>query len=138
MSCLETLKEKGLRLTPQRRLIADYFHDSGCHLTSEEIIAHVHEKMPGVNKSTIYRNLDILEGIGCVLKSESGDHVIYHHAEEGHHHHLVCRKCSKTIDVDEKLFAPVERSLNERYGFRVDFKHVVMSGLCERCKNLTG
>jgi len=41
--------------------------------------------MPGVNKSTIYRNLDIFEHLGCVLKSESGDHIIYHHSEEGHH-----------------------------------------------------
>ena len=109
MSCLETLKEKGFKLTPQRRLIADYFHDSGSHLTAEEIIAHVHEKMPGVNKSTIYRNLDIFEGIGCVLKSESGDHVIYHHTEEGHHHHLVCVKCGKSMDCDEMLFWPVEK-----------------------------
>ena len=111
MSCLETLKENGLKLTPQRRLIADYFHDSGSHLTAEEIIAHVHEKMPGVNKSTIYRNLDIFESIGCVLKSESGNHVIYHHTEEGHHHHLVCIKCGKNVDCDEMLFWPVEKTL---------------------------
>jgi Fur family ferric uptake transcriptional regulator len=133
MSCLETLKEKGFKLTPQRRLIADYFHDSGSHLTAEEIIAHVHEKMPGVNKSTVYRNLAILEGIGCILKSESGDHVIYHHTEEGHHHHLVCVKCGKSMDCDEMLFWPVEKSLRDKYGFRVDFKHRVINGLCESC-----
>lgn len=133
MSCLEILKEKGLKITPQRRLIADYFHDSDSHLTAEEIIAHVREKMPGVNKSTIYRNLDILEGFGCVLKSESGDHVIYHHTEEGHHHHLVCTKCGKSIDCDEMLFWPVEKLLRDKYGFRVDFKHKVINGLCESC-----
>ena len=66
MSCLATLKANGFKLTPQRKLMADYFHDSESHLTAEEIIAHVHEKMPGVNKSTIYRNLDIFEHLGCV------------------------------------------------------------------------
>ena len=44
MSCLATLKENGFKLTPQRKLMADYFHNSESHLTAEEIIAHVHEK----------------------------------------------------------------------------------------------
>jgi Fur family ferric uptake transcriptional regulator len=133
MSCLETLKEKGFKLTPQRKLIADFFEGSTSHLSAEEVIAHVHEKMPGVNKTTIYRNLDILEGLGCVLKSESEDHVIYHHAEVGHHHHLVCEKCGKSMDCDEMLFWPVEKLLRDKYGFRVDFKHKVITGLCEKC-----
>ncbi len=135
MSCLATLKEKGLKLTPQRRLIVNIIHDAEAHLTAEDIIAHVQSKMPGVNKSTIYRNLDILEATGCVYKSESGDHSIYHHAEEGHHHHLVCQKCGKTVDCDENLFLPVERSMAAKYGFRADFKHVMVNGLCETCKN---
>ena len=135
MSCVATLKEKGLKLTPQRRLIVDIIHDTGAHLTAQEIISYVQSKMPGVNKSTIYRTLELLEGAGCVYKSAMGDQFIYHHAEEGHHHHLVCSKCGETIDLDENLFAPVERSLGEKYGFRVDFKHVVMSGLCEDCRN---
>jgi len=135
MSCLETLREKGLRLTPQRRLIADVIHDASSHLTAEDIIAYVQSKMPGVNKSTIYRTLELLEESGCVFKSESGDHFIYHHAEQGHHHHLVCRRCGKTVECSENLFNQVEQSLAEKYGFRVSFKHIVMSGLCDTCKN---
>ncbi len=134
MSCFVTLKEKGLRLTQPRRVILDYIHDKGDHLTAEEIINHVHEKMPHVNKSTIYRTLELLEKNECVFKSESGNQAIYHHADEGHHHHLVCQRCGKTIDCAEDLFAPVEKSLGEKYGFRVDFKHMVMNGLCKRCQ----
>lgn len=135
MSCVATLKERGLKLTPQRRLIVDIIHDTHVHLTAEEIISYVQSGMPGVNKSTIYRTLELLEQAGCVYKSALGDQFIYHHAEEGHHHHLVCSKCGKTVDCDEDLFAPVEMSLGEKYGFRVDFKHMVMSGLCEDCRN---
>ncbi len=135
MSCLATLKEKGLKLTPQRRLIANIIHDAEAHLTAEDIIAHVQSKMPGVNKSTIYRTLELLEETGCVYKSESGDHSIYHHAEEGHHHHLVCRKCGKTAECNENLFLPVEKSLADKYGFRASFKHMVIDGRCETCRN---
>ena len=137
MSCLSTLKEKGLKLTPQRRLIVDIIHHSQAHISAVEIVAYVQSKMPGVNKSTIYRTLEILEEAGCVYRSELGDEFIYHHAEEGHHHHLVCHKCGQVIDCDEDLFTPVERSFMERYGFRARFKHVVVSGLCENCEDKT-
>jgi Fur family transcriptional regulator, ferric uptake regulator len=134
MSCLKTLQEKGMKLTPQRRLIVNIIHDSTSHLTAEDIISFVHDRMPGVNKSTIYRTLDLLEESGCVLKSESGDHFIYHHTEEGHHHHLVCRKCGKTQECTENLFLPVEKSLEQKYGFRASFKHKVIEGLCSECR----
>lgn len=135
MSCVNTLKEKGLKLTPQRILITDILHDAKGHLTATEIIEHVQEKMPGVNKSTIYRTLDILEEAGCVYKSELGNEFIYHHDHEGHHHHLMCTQCGKTVDCDENLFAPVQKSLKENYDFRADFKHIVMNGICGECKN---
>ena len=138
MSCLKVMKEKGLKLTPQRRLITDIIHEVHSHLTGEDVIKYVQERMPGVNKSTIYRTLDILERAGTVFRTKLGDRYIYYHAEEGHHHHLVCRLCGKTIECDEALFKPVENSLAEQYGFHVDFKHLVMSGLCEECREKNG
>jgi len=133
MSCLKTLKEKGYKLTPQRRLIADIIHDAGDHVTADDIIDRVKARMPGVNKSTIYRTLDTLEEAGCVIKSESGDRFIYHHTEVSHHHHLVCQKCGKTIDCGENLFLEVEKTLFSQYGFRSDFKHLIISGICDSC-----
>ena len=135
MSCLITLKKKGLKLTPQRKIIADVIHDAKDHLTAEEIISRVQDRIPEVHKSTIYRNLELLERAGCLFKSELDNHFIYHHAEEGHHHHVVCSKCGKTVDCDEKLFTSVEKSIIEKYGFLVDFKHLVINGICETCRN---
>jgi Fur family ferric uptake transcriptional regulator len=135
MSCFVTLQKKGFKLTPQRRLIVDIIHNAEAHLTAEEIISSVQTRMPGVNKSTIYRTLELLEEAGCVYKSEMDDQSIYHHAEEGHHHHLVCRKCGQTVDCNEHLFAPVEKALVGKYSFRADFKHVVISGLCKGCNS---
>ena len=134
MSCAITLRSKGLKLTPQRRLIVDIIHDTGDHLTAEEILNHVQARVPGVNKSTVYRTLELLEELGCVFKSELSDRFIYHHAEEGHHHHLICRRCGKSTDCDEDLFLPVERALDEKNGFQVDFKHMVIYGLCHACR----
>ncbi len=137
MSCIATLKKKGFKLTPQRMMIADIIHDAKGHITAGEIIKHVQEKMPGVNKSTIYRTLDILEEAGCVYKSESDDEFIYHHDDKGHHHHLKCSRCGKTIACDEDIFAPLQKSLMKKYNFYADFKHIMMNGICKDCKNKT-
>lgn len=133
MSCFATLKKNGLRITQPRRVILDYIHDKGDHLTAEEIITFVHGQFPHINKSTIYRTLDLLEKNECVFKSESKDRTIYHHAEEGHHHHLVCIKCGKTLDCEEDIFAPVQRLLQKRHGFKADFKHIMLNGICGAC-----
>jgi Fur family ferric uptake transcriptional regulator len=135
MSCINTLKEHGLKLTPQRRLIIDIIHDANAHITAEDIITKVHDRMPGINKSTVYRTLELLEKSGCVYKSEMDNQFIYHHVEDGHHHHLICSGCGRVVDCDEDLFTPVERLLAKKYGFYINFKHLVMSGLCEKCGN---
>ena len=135
MSCSTILKQKGFKLTPQRRLILEYIHDNESHLTAEEIIKFVEERAPGIDKSTVYRTLDLLENTGCVVKSEADGHFIYHHAEEGHHHHLVCRSCGRSIDCKENDFSGIKKDLAAKYGFQADMKHMMISGLCSDCSN---
>ena len=133
MSCTTILKQKGFKLTPQRRLILEYIHNNESHLTAEEIIDFVGERAPGIDKSTVYRTLDLLENTGCVVKSEVDGRFIYHHAEEGHHHHLVCRTCGKTIECNEGVFLDIKNSIMAKYGFQADLKHMMISGLCSDC-----
>ncbi len=135
MSCDETLKARGLKLTPQRKLILDIIHHADEHLTGEKIVSQVQSRMPGVNKSTIYRTLDLLVHLRCVIKSEMDDKSIYHHADEGHHHHLVCRSCGKTVACQEEFFLPLQKQLEDQYGFQIDFRHVVLNGVCNICRS---
>jgi Fur family ferric uptake transcriptional regulator len=135
MSCFETLKAKGLKLTPQRLLILKIINENKDNLAADEIISFVKSKIPKANKSTIYRTLEILEEAGCVYKSVVEGKAVYHHAEGGHHHHLVCHKCGKIIDFDENLFTEAEKELWSKYGFFIDFKHMVFPGLCAECMN---
>jgi len=114
-------------------MIIDVIHEADGHLTADQIIDYVQSRVAGVNKSTIYRTLELLESLGCVYKSRHGDHFIYHHAEDGHHHHLVCSSCGKSVDLDDDLFGSIEAAVESRTGFRVGFTHVVMRGLCAEC-----
>jgi Fur family transcriptional regulator, ferric uptake regulator len=134
MSCTNTLRQKGMKLTPQRRLILDAVHNANTHLTAEDIITSVQARLPEVHKSTVYRTLELLERTGCVYQSELEGQVVYHHADEGHHHHLVCTECGKVVECEEHLFEPVERSLAEKHGFSAALRHLVISGLCRQCR----
>ena len=138
MSCDIILKQKGFKLTPQRRLILEYIHDNESHLTAEEILDFVGERAPGIDKSTVYRTLDLLENTGCVVRSEVDGRSIYHHAEEGHHHHLVCRSCGKSVDCSESIFADMKKNLMTKHGFKADLKHMMINGLCAECIKKTG
>lgn len=134
MSCSTILKNKGYRLTPQRRIILGILHDTRSHLTAEDIFSQVQTRFTGVNKSTVYRTLELLESLGLVVKSELGSSHIYHHAEESHHHHLVCRRCGRVMNCDEDVLLPLENSLLKRHGFSTELHHHVIQGLCSDCR----
>jgi Fur family ferric uptake transcriptional regulator len=134
MSCNKVLKAKGYRLTPQRRVILDILHGEGAHLTADAIYEQVKDKVEGVNRSTVYRTLELLESQGLTVKAEIGGSHVYHHAEEGHHHHLKCRKCGKVIELPEEALDSLAKSLLERQGFSADLHHHVITGLCADCR----
>ena len=82
------LHQKGLRLTPQRELVLQAVRALD-HATPEEIAEKVRETHPGINLSTVYRNLETLENVGLVQHAHVGHGgVRYHAAIEQLHAHL--------------------------------------------------
>jgi len=134
MSCATTLRQKGYKLTPQRRLVLDILHGSEGHLTAEDILEKIKAVAPGVDKSTVYRTLELFEQLGLVVKSEHQGKYIYHHAEESLHHHLVCRVCGQIAQCDTEILEPLAKDLRARFGFQADLKHQVIHGVCASCR----
>lgn len=134
MSCTQTLREQGYRLTPQRLLILSTIHTSDHHISAEDIYDQVCARYPNVNISTVYRTLELLKDLGLVTETDlGGGSFRYHSVEKGHHHHLVCRKCGRILELDEAVLKPVEGSILRRYGFRADLSHLAVFGKCARC-----
>lgn len=134
MSCSVTLKQQGYRLTPQRRLILEILHSENSHLTADHIYERIKNQLNGVNISTVYRTLDLLESLGLVIRTEYENGHIYHHAEESHHHHLVCQKCGRIQECSETILAPLRIKLVREYGFEADLSHHVFAGICSLCR----
>ena len=134
-SLLETLREKGYRLTPQRMMVLEAIEASDDHISAEEIHAKARAKYPYINISTVYRTLDLLKEKGLVIETDlGGGRFLYHPVGKAHHHHLVCRKCGSVTDIDASMFHRLRDELTARYGFDAEFEHIAIFGTCARCR----
>lgn len=129
----DLLRDRGLRLTPQRQLVLDAVRQLG-HATPEQVHAAVCDIAPGVNITTIYRTLELLEELGLVTHVHlSHGAPTYHDAAEGQHVHLVCRGCEHVTELAQDELAALAVRLREQRGFRMDIGHVALFGLCAEC-----
>src|ERR671922_1933383 len=96
---LDALRERGLRMTPQRRaIVAEVLRARG-HISPTAIARRVQADMPGVNASTVYRTLSLLEDVGVLQHSHVESGAEYHRADESHHVHLTCRNCGRNDEL---------------------------------------
>ena len=129
----EMLRERGLRLTPQRQLVLQAVHELG-HATPEQVHNAVREVAAGVNITTVYRTLELLEELGLVRHTHlSHGSPTYHPAGHDQHIHLVCRHCGAVSEMDPMLMAPLADELAREKGFTVDVGHVALFGTCAEC-----
>lgn len=127
------LRRRGYRLTPQRQLVLEAV-DNLEHATPDGILTEVRKTASGVNISTVYRTLELLEELGLVSHAHLGHGApTYHLADRHHHMHLVCRDCGTLIEADIAEAAPLTDRLRATYGFETDMKHFAIFGRCERC-----
>jgi Fur family ferric uptake transcriptional regulator len=140
MSChtpvLTDLREHGVRLTAQRALILeDLYHHPG-HCTADAIYARVSKNLPGLNRATVYRTLELLRDAG-VLTASSGPEGINRfevvRGDEQPHHHLHCRRCGVETPLEPEPVDALKAEIARRSGFRAELDHLTISGHCAAC-----
>jgi Fur family ferric uptake transcriptional regulator len=129
----EVLRGRGLRATPQRRMVLQAVSDLG-HATPEQVCEHVLGQAGALNLSTVYRALELLEELGVV------SHTHLHHgsptyqvADHVDHLHLVCRRCGSITEADLELARPLADAVAAAHGFGTDLAHLSLHGLCADC-----
>jgi len=129
------LREHGFRITPQRQLVLEAV-ESLRHGTPEEILVEVQRTATGVNLSTIYRTLEVLEDVGLVTHAHIGHGApTYHAVDDDVHIHLVCDRCATVQSVPATMATGFVADLEKDFGFRTDISHVSVHGLCASCKD---
>lgn len=132
-SLAEVLRAKGLRLTAQRQLVLEAVHQLG-HATPDQVHVKVSEVAAGINITTVYRTLELLEELGLVTHAHlSHGAPTFHSVSESQHVHLVCRACGGLTELPSSLLAPLAKTLDSERGFLIDIGHVALFGICAAC-----
>lgn len=135
----DQLKQKGYKLTTQRRIILDSILDNqDKHLSIEEIYKIVKEKMPEIGLATVYRTIMLLNDLKVLNKIDLDDgcsRFELSNSEDTHnHHHLICIKCGKVEEAEDDLLESLEDQIEKEKGFKVVNHIVKFYGICKDCK----
>jgi Fur family ferric uptake transcriptional regulator len=129
----QVLRARGLRLTAQRQLVLEAVYALG-HATPDQVHAAVSRTVGGVNITTVYRTLELLEELGLVTHTHlSHGSPTYHAVGEEQHVHLVCRVCGGVDEVSPAVLDALVGNLADDRGFLVDVGHVALFGMCGAC-----
>lgn len=131
---IQALHAKGYRVTPQRLIVLDAVCAHQGHATLADIQAAVNEMDPTIDRSTIYRALDVLKEVGLVVESEiSESGKVYRIAGESDHLHLECLACHQILTVRLDAISAFLQHFRDTYGFDVQADHLVLKGFCQSC-----
>lgn len=143
MSCGQRLtgelRAAGHRVTPQRLVILESVAHSRDHTSAGKVFTEARRRLPGLNPATVYRTLQTLHAAGLVdLYTDGGQTLRFSLRDPQHPHaHLVCHTCGGEQKLDPKQLAPLARSVRRSTGFRLDTRHLTLSGLCSACAGKT-
>jgi Fur family ferric uptake transcriptional regulator len=134
-SVRDRLRARGLRWTPQRRVLLEVLSRTGGHVTGAELIERCREVDPATIPSTVYRTLDVLEEFGLVQHCHGANgREEFHVLPEQEHGHLYCRVCHGSWDIHADEASALVSSLESSRGFEVDLSHVTVVGRCADCR----
>lgn len=122
------LHSQGLRMTPQRDHVLAAVRRLG-HATPEQIS----DAVPGVDITTVYRTLELLEQLGLVRHTHLGHGAPSFRPADDEHVHVVCHVCGRVSDAPESLADELADRLRDEQGFVLDRSHFTVFGRCRGC-----
>ena len=127
---IERCEAKGLRLTEQRRVIAEVLQGSEDHPDVDALYARAVAQDPGISIATVYRTVKLFEEAGILEKHEFGDgRARYEDADRDHHDHLIDMTTGEVIEfVDPEIEALQER-IAARLGYRLKGHRLELYGV---------
>jgi Fe2+ or Zn2+ uptake regulation protein len=134
---IDTLRDRGLRLTRPRRLILDVVRATDAHPTAAFVYRRVRRRLPRVSLATVYRNLRMLAAEGF-LAERADEAGMRFDGNTGRHDHFTCLTCGRIYDVPARGERSARRRLPRRAGFEVLDHRTEYYGRCAACRRSGG
>lgn len=138
---LSVLKSNKMRITQARRLLLQFILDNKSRqISPKEIQDFVTTKMTGMDRSSIWRNLelfkklDIIQELNLPTVGKSFQYVL----DKKVHHFYICKACGKASRGNVELFEKIETALKDVHGFSNANLSIVFYGYCAKCSSSKG
>jgi Fur family ferric uptake transcriptional regulator len=132
------LRARGLRITPQRRVVAEILEEAEDHIDAETIFQRGRRRNPAIHRATVYRALRLFKSLGLVdeldLMHVSGEQHFYEIRPSLFHIHLVCVECGGVEEPGGAFWQQVKKRVVKESGFQPEGARLEMSGRCARCQ----
>jgi Fur family transcriptional regulator, ferric uptake regulator len=133
------LNEKGWRLTPQRETILQVFQHlpEGNHLSAEDLYNRLQAEGEQISLSTIYRTLKLMARMGILRELELAEghkHYELNQPYPHHHHHLICVRCTKTIEFRSDSILKVGTKTAQKEGYHLLDCQLTIHAICPTCQ----
>jgi len=132
----EFLRDRGKRLTRQRRWIVEQVFSHHDHFDADELMSHLAEPIArrALSRPTVYRTLGELVEAGLLRKMSLGGRSIFEH-EYGYpsHDHLYCQVCNRLIEFHSDALERIRDAVAREHDFQVLAHRMFVSGVCAEC-----
>lgn len=127
---------KGLRMTGQRRVIAQVLEDSRDHPDVEELYARASAVDAGISIATVYRTVKLFEEAGILDRLEFGDgRARYEDAERDHHDHLIDMNSGEVIEFVDPEIEALQEKIAAKLGYDLRGHRLELYGVPRKSGN---
>ncbi|MTI03481.1 Fur family transcriptional regulator [Roseibium sp. RKSG952] len=121
---------KGLRMTGQRRTIAQVLQQSEDHPDVEELYARASAIDSGISIATVYRTVKLFEEAGILERLEFGDgRARYEDAERDHHDHLIDMQSGEVIEFVDPEIEALQEKIAAKLGYKLKGHRLELYGV---------
>ncbi len=127
---IERCEAQGLRLTDQRRTIAEVLEEAEDHPDVEELHRRAAARDARISLATVYRTVKLFEESGILDKLEFGDgRARYEDAERDHHDHLIDLTTGDVIEFCDPEIEALQERIAEKLGYRLKGHRLELYGV---------
>ena len=126
------LRDRGMRVTPQRVVLHRALLELDRHVTADELLETVADRLPNVSLPTIYATLELLEELGMVRRVQRAGTTLFDPRTDPHHH-LICSVCGSIEDLEADLGTRKLEHAAASRGFEQQRIEAVVHGRCAPC-----
>lgn len=132
---LEELRQRGERITIQRRMVIEALCEDYDHLTINDIQKQMQSRGHDLDEATIYRILQWLKAVEVISQTDLGERgIVYELIGSTRHHHLVCLNCHAVIGLDDSFVDQLRDQVRHEYDFEPRVDHMAIFGWCAQCR----